>query len=432
MAKKTRAKYGAWREEFFADVIQRATDLGQKKWNRNKIWAFIESRSESARPPHRKHYKRAVGMSEMGKKKLMTALEKQWPGHRAKKKRVNQPEKKKHPADPPEPPKAESIFCSAIKGGCGKPVKECICHLDDVNCKACADSKRNSKSNLCICASGKNRFEYGTRAAMIKELKACGVTENSDGKIDSQPKAVLQGMVEKQRQIAEGTYEEEGEANSPDTQSPPPPPPPPGCAHENTVSSLGPDDERVTICTACGEQWREKQEEVVESAPPDSPSAPLPPPPPPGAPMIAPPPPPPNAMAVSLQETFEEMVEEKPLVVPVPPPPPAKTYSPPQPPPPPDYQPHNNKPTHRVCFSAQLDKSREETVVVEELNRYLVGETGFGARVTDGARLGNGGIDLKVEYTVHITEAYEVLLDHPWVVDLAAKPAADFGEIGPA
>lgn len=84
----------------------------------------------------------------------------------------------------------------------------------------------------------------------------------------------------------------------------------------------------------------------------------------------------------------------------------------------------------RVCFSITLKSaSCDGDVVVATLNSYLVKETGFGASVTDSVWLGPNVVDLLVEYTVHITEAYKVLLRHELVADAVAKPAADLGAV---
>ncbi len=129
-------------------------------------------------------------------------------------------------------------------------------------------------------------------------------------------------------------------------------------------------------------------------------------------------------------EEGESVTSAPTLEAPAPPSPPAKTYGPPTPPTPPDYQSPNRKQAMRVCFNLTLKGPNDNRdVVVATLNSYLVEETGFGASVKNSVWLGPNSVDLLVEYTVHITEAYKVLLRHDLVADAEAKPAADIGTV---
>ena len=154
----------------------------------------------------------------------------------------------------------------------------------------------------------------------------------------------------------------------------------PGCAHDGEMKKNG----KEFICTDCGEAWTEtpiQRSEIEAPAPPEIP---------------------------------------------------ATEYMRPPPPAPSTYNKHKDKPMMRVCFSARLADSADESLVVTELNRYLVEQTGFAATVVGGERLGRRDgrwFDLVVNYSMHITEVYAKVLEHEWVLDAEAKPAADVGVV---
>lgn len=85
----------------------------------------------------------------------------------------------------------------------------------------------------------------------------------------------------------------------------------------------------------------------------------------------------------------------------------------------------------RCCIAVRLKelphRNIGKEVVIETFRSYVVKETQFGASVTDATPLHDCWWDLLVEYSIHIAGVYEVLLEHEWVEDGVAKPAADFG-----
>ena len=135
---------------------------------------------------------------------------------------------------------------------------------------------------------------------------------------------------------------------------------------------------------------------------------------------------------------------------PPPPPPPSRKRPPPPPPkkrvggkakkkPPPDTPPTSSKagatpPRLRapvffaVCIQVRLDSSYDESVVVEELNRYVEQRTGFGAKVEEAKRLGEEVFDLRVHYAVHMTEVFDAIEAHEWVKAAQARPVQDLGQ----
>jgi hypothetical protein len=463
----------AWRGEFFKDLIERAGTQEITEWDPDKIWVFIEEQAEAKISASvRKHYRRAVKMTSRGRKTLTDALEKEWPGALSRKKRTNA-KPKKNPTKPDAiktkehkgaPDAPVRVYCSAFKMGCGRPIEHCLCKVKHpaelvVSCDACSDTRRNSNGGLCVCVSGKKRNWYGTKKQLVYELHADCIQGSAAGLVVDQPKACLEGMVEKRRQVAEGfesdlfiegTSEVSIKINNAPKKMPPPPPP--------NAKKIAP-----------------------PPPPPGAKKIPPPPPPPSTAKKITttlpppsppPPPPPPQTLGESMQQTWDEtfpddtpgpcehgeavtkmgdgvsllvcvgcgqLLDEKPLppLLPsklaalLPPRPPAKIYTPPvtstgyTPP-------MNGKPIRRVCFSVHLHDSADDAVVVDRLNSYLVEQTGFGASVVGGEKLGRRDgrwFDLVVNYSIHITEAYAKLLEHEWVLDAEAKPAADVGVV---
>ena len=80
-----------------------------------------------------------------------------------------------------------------------------------------------------------------------------------------------------------------------------------------------------------------------------------------------------------------------------------------------------------VCIQVRLDSSYDEAVVVEELNRYVVEKTGFGANVKEAKRLGAEVFDLRVHYAIHMTEVFDAIEAHEWVKAAQARPVQDLG-----
>lgn len=370
-----------WRKEFFDDVIARGGAAGIEEFDKEAIVEFITKMKDTPANKKKgwpaavkKHYNRTLKMTERGRNGLLKELEKIWPGKPKPKKRKNFPSapRRKHPTSdlpPPPPPPVPK------KG-------------ELADCAACSGTRRNSKGGLCICVSGQRRHDYGTREQMALELGRAG--------LEKKPAALLHGMVERSRQIAEGSLQEAGEELPPPqpTATPQPPPPPP--------------------------------------PPPNAPKLPPPPPPPPSAPRLT----------VEEYEcercgeaiTFGSMcgpcsrVKASPPVppeAPANPSPAPKTYgSPPPPPPPPSSQ-----AVSTICFSVALNAEVEESVVQDTLNRYLVEQTEFGARVVSAHALGQNDYDLLIEYTVHVTDPFKAILQHAWVNDAELKPAADLGKV---
>jgi len=174
-----------------------------------------------------------------------------------------------------------------------------------------------------------------------------------------------------------------------------------------------------------GERNRNASSAAAPPKPPLPPSKakmkPKPPPPPPPRTKKAPPPPPPKRR-------------------PPPPPPPkakAKEETPGQPQAPSKMgktygkaakTPPRSRATtfFAVCIQVRLvDSSYDETVVGEELNRYVVGETGFGATVPLAKQLGPHVFDLRVHYMIHPTEVFDLIEQHDWVEKAQTRPVQD-------
>jgi hypothetical protein len=351
--KKTKSR-AAWREPFFEDVIERCDRLGQLDWEPEKIWQIILKQSilptDKTYPAKvQRYYKKASAFSLIGKQRLLYHLKRTWPGYKPKKKKIY-----------------------------GKPKKEKKKDPDDNSCKACAGTRRNTKKRLCICVRDERRHNYGSRVDMIRELRVQGITRRKGNhhKIENIPDGLLQEMVEKARQEAEGLAvpsPREDLSSSAQVLLPPPPPPPP--------------PETTTV---------------------------LPPPPPPPNSLILeeealpPPPPPPLEEAVEpvrVGKVYSDDAEEKENL----------------------DEPHRCRCVLAVRLHEIPNRNLEKGVVTETLHRYVVSETQFGANVRDAAHLHGSWWDLLVDYSVHLTRVYEVLLSHEWVVDGLAKPAAQFG-----
>lgn len=423
-----------WREDFFTDLLRAGQARGITKFDRASLWKLVENTFEDEdafkgdRKTLKKHYRRATKMTELGRKKLLNALEKQWPGYTPPTTRKNAPRRKKHPGangtpptppvPPPTPPPPVSSplsilpplppppspsngpnstwrgeYCSAMAGGCGKKTTECAC--------------------------------YGTATSIMHGKHVAGPAPTAPPTLPPPPPP---------NAVVVPPPPPPGSPAVP----PPTPPPSPGCKHLNLKTEEG-----ILLCIDCGELLKEAPEKINpecvacsgrglnSKGNQCSPCMAN------GFPCTG------TRCAVCAEWQFKTPSGEMcinghgaapsktpPLEVPAPPAPPAKTYGPPTPPPPPDYRPSCSKRTMRVCFSITLKSaSCDGDVVVATLNSYLVKETGFGASVTDSVWLGSNVVDLLVEYTVHITEAYKVLLRHELVADAAAKPAADLGAV---
>lgn len=153
--------------------------------------------------------------------------------------------------------------------------------------------------------------------------------------------------------------------------------------------------------------------------PPPRPKAKAPPPPPPPKAKRPPPPPPPPPKKAKPKEA------QKPLGKPLAPPSAGKTYGPDAK----DKPPRMKAPVFfAVAIQVRLDSSYEQTVVVEELNRYVVEQTGFGANVQGAKQLGPQIFDLRVHYAVHLTEVFDVVEGHKWVEKARVRPVQDLGE----
>lgn len=87
----------------------------------------------------------------------------------------------------------------------------------------------------------------------------------------------------------------------------------------------------------------------------------------------------------------------------------------------------------QVCFrvtltpQVKLEEPRDKDVVVAALNSYLVEQTEFGATVSKSVWVGDRVVDLLVEYTVHITVAFQTITAYDFVAKAEAKPPAELG-----
>ena len=143
----------AWREGFYADVIERCQALGVTDFDGEKIWSIIEKtqKQKKSKGKQAANYRRAMKMTARGKSGILNGLKKVWPGSVPKKRKNAKPAKKafnktskkskKKPAPPAKkkspPPPTE------------KPQVAGEYRWVDPECKACAGTGRSSSGRQC-------------------------------------------------------------------------------------------------------------------------------------------------------------------------------------------------------------------------------------------------------------------------------------------
>lgn len=157
---------------------------------------------------------------------------------------------------------------------------------------------------------------------------------------------------------------------------------------------------------------------------------------PPPPPMSVVPPPPPS---LQKPESVQPPLDAKPVLPPGPPPIPKSQPSLPSGPvqAPSNSSKSTDMPTGSMN-SAQHGTHEMSCVVAcrvrgpaegaaSRLNAFLQTKPAIGARITEGVKIHDRWVDMKLVYTVNLAEIYEVILESTDIEDAVTKPLADFG-----
>jgi hypothetical protein len=295
----------------------------------------------------------------------MNALQEAWPDDAKKPKRKNKPEDGAVPT-----------------------------HIDP-DCKACGGTGVNSKQGQCspCVANGARIKRRGATAPKLPEAPAAPTPPSPPAAPKKKKGKTTPPPPPKKDKEKEGERNRNA-ARAPRPPKPPPPPPPP----KKKTPPPPPPPPRDPYLDGIMNRGKK-------------------PPPPPPKKRAAAPPPPPKKPSKAKEKTPRGQPQAPPSV--------GKTYGPGS-----DKKPPRLKaPTFfAVCIQVRLDSPYEETVVVDELNRYVVEQTGFGANVQEARQLGPQVFDLRVHYAVHLTEVFDVIEGHNWVEKAQALPIQDLGK----
>lgn len=153
------------RADQFAYIIERAAKQGLRAYSADEVATLIstiaeeEKRGNGFEGPN--GFGRIVNYTQKGRTRFYNALEKAWPGYQPPQKRVNAKPQIEEPPPPPPPidtpiredrPTWRGIYCSALIGGCGRPIRECQCYAqgETPSCIACGGTGKNSKGGPCF------------------------------------------------------------------------------------------------------------------------------------------------------------------------------------------------------------------------------------------------------------------------------------------